>query len=215
MSLSGDIEARLARAHLDLLATLNCGDETLLLLGPAPRGFWPAFTASPEYSDGAPDPLDRWSKRIIGALARTYGGVAVFPSDGPPYPPFMDWALQSGQCWQSPVGLFVHERAGLMLSFRAALRLPGKTAPPDISKASPCETCADQPCRTACPVDALQADAYDVPACQSHIRDTDSAKCRTGCAARRACPVSQNYGRAPEQSAFHMRAFLKEGIRNS
>ena len=28
-----------------------------------------------------------------------------------------------------------------------------------------------------------------------------------GCAVRRACPVSQSYGRMEDQSAFHMRAF--------
>ena len=94
-----------ATAHLELLGAAPDGGGSVLLLGPREPGFWPAFTASPEYADGNPDPIDRWSKRVIGALARRWQGRAVFPSDGPPYPPFIRWALASGRVWQSPAGL--------------------------------------------------------------------------------------------------------------
>ena len=30
---------------------------------------WEVFSGSPEASDGRPDPLDRWSRRVIGNLA--------------------------------------------------------------------------------------------------------------------------------------------------
>ncbi|MEP3295458.1 MAG: ferredoxin, partial [Pseudoruegeria sp.] len=110
---------------------------------------------------------------------------------------------------QSPVGLFVHAKAGLFVSFRAALALPyelstKQTTPP------PCDSCIPQPCRRACPVNALKGDHYDVAACHAHLATDAGADCMAkGCRARRACPVSQACGRVDEQSAFHMKAFFK------
>ncbi|MDQ2095733.1 ferredoxin [Rhodalgimonas zhirmunskyi] len=180
---------------------------TLLLFGPAEPGFWDHFTAQPEYSDGAPDPLDRWSKRVLVPLAQAAGGTALFPSDGPPYPPFIAWALASGQAFTSPVGLLVHHTAGLMVSYRGAIYLPTRHALP-VTAANPCESCAAQPCRTACPVAALTPAGYDIPACKSFLATPEGTDCMTqGCAVRRACPLSQTYGRLPGQSAFHMKAF--------
>lgn len=201
-----DRAADAASEHLELLGAAPDGAASVLLLGPREPGFWPAFTASPEYADGNPDPMDRWSKRVIGGLAERWGGEAIFPSDGPPYPPFISWALASGRIWQSPVGLLVHERQGLWLSFRGAVRVPEPIEP--VKGARPCDTCPGQPCRTACPVDALSADAYDVQACRDYLDTPDGSDCRDrGCAARRACPVGQAYGRDESQSLFHMKAF--------
>ncbi|WP_372612394.1 ferredoxin [Aquicoccus sp.] len=192
---------------LAIMGALHDGADTVLLLGPHEPGFWAHFTAQPEYADGAPDPLDRWSKRAIGALAAAWGGVAVFPSDGPPYPPFLDWALRSARAFVSPVGMLVHESAGLMISFRGAVRLPGHLALP-APGVNPCLNCKDQPCRTACPVGALSPAGYDVPTCRTFLDSAPGQDCmERGCAARRACPVSQDYGRLDAQSAFHMRAF--------
>ncbi|UYV38000.1 ferredoxin [Rhodobacteraceae bacterium D3-12] len=115
---------------LALFGALHDGPDTLLLLGPNEPGFWAHFTAQPEYSDGLPDPLDRWSKRVITSLAQAWDGTAIFPSDGPPYPAFLDWALRSKQAFTSPVGMLVHARAGLMVSYRGAVRLPGHRALP-------------------------------------------------------------------------------------
>lgn len=195
-------------AQLSLFGALHDAGETVLLLGPHEPGFWAAFSASPEYQDGAPDPLDCWSKRVIGALAEQWGGTAVFPSDGPPYPPFMAWALASGQAWQSPIGMLVHARAGLMVSYRGAVRLPALLELPPPAT-NPCDTCA-KPCLSACPVGALNASqVYDIPACKAHITAPQGADCLgSGCLARRACPLSESYGRLPAQSAFHMKAFL-------
>ena len=185
---------------------LHEGGETILLLGPYEPGFWAAYTNTSEACDGAADPIDRWSKRVIGALAQRWGGVAEFPSDGPPYPPFQAWARTSGRAWDSPVGMLVHDTAGLWVSYRGAIRLPCLLDLPG-TYANPCLTC-DAPCLTVCPVDALGPNGYDVPACKSHLKTKDQADCMTlGCAVRRTCPVSQTYGRLPEQSAFHMKAF--------
>lgn len=204
------ISALTASAHLDVMGALHDGADTIVLLGPREPGFWAHVSTQPELHDGVDDPLDRWSHRAMGALARTLKATAIFPSDGPPYPPFISWALGSGRCFLAPSGLLVHDAAGLMISFRGALRIAGHLTLP-AAPANPCDSCADQPCAAACPVSALTPDSYDVPACQSHIRGSDTAQCRSlGCAARRACPVSQSSGRLPAQSAFHMRAFLGE-----
>lgn len=182
------------------------GIQTLVLLGPAEPGFWAAFTASPEYKDGAADPLDRWSRRVIGGLARDLSLSAFYPFGGPPYQPFIGWATASGRAHVSPVGLLVHDMAGLWVSYRGALGLRKRIDLPS-PPPNPCLTCETQPCRTACPVGALQQDAYDVAACKADLESPANDCMSRGCAARRACPVSQSYGRVEAQSAFHMEAF--------
>ena len=196
-------------AQLDVFGALHEGGDTVILLGPHEPGFWEAFSGSPEFLDGQPDPLDRWSKRMIGGLAEAWGGEAVFPSDGPPYPPFFRWAQDSGRSWPSPVALLVHDRAGLWASYRGAVRLAGLLDLPATGD-SPCASCVDKPCRSACPVAALSPKFYDLEKCHDYLDTTPGQDCMTqGCAARRACPVSASYGRLPQQSHFHMRAFHK------
>lgn len=200
--------AEAARAHLELIGAApdDATGGSVLLLAPREPGFWPAFTAAPEYRDGRPGPMDRWSKRVIGALAQSWAGEAVFPSDGPPYPPFIAWALATGRVWVSPAGLLVHDRLGLWLSFRGAVRVPERVE--IASGTSPCDTCPGQPCRSACPVSALARDRYDVTACHDYLDTEAGVGCMTaGCAARRACPVGMAWGRTEAQSRFHMKAF--------
>lgn len=172
-------------------------------------GFWPVFTASPEYKDGSPHPVDRWSKRIIGALAETFDATTAFPSDGPPYAPFIAWAMDTGRFFQSPVGMMVHDTAGLMISIRGALIFDGIPDGPPPVTTSPCDTCAAKPCITACPVGALSATPpYDVPACKAFLDTTAGHDCMTnGCKVRNACPVSRRFDRPAAQSHFHMKAF--------
>ncbi len=205
-----EIERALKPHHLTVFGGVKTGLpeglKTLLLLGPKTPGFWPHFTTSPESRDRSADPLDRWSSRVITQLAQTLGARAFFPFGGPPWQPFLQWAVDSGRAHISPVGLLVHDDAGLMVSYRGALgftqdiKLP--KPPPN-----PCQTCADRPCLSACPVDALTPKGYDVTACKTDL-DRAGNDCLTrGCAVRRACPVSQAHGRSEDQSAFHMRAF--------
>lgn len=198
-----------ARAEaLVLRGALHEDGWTVLLLGPDEPGFWPVFAASGEYADGAPDPLDRWSKRVIGRLAARWGGKAAFPSDGPPYPPFLRWATEAGTAWTSPVGPLVHDEAGLLISYRGAVLIPGALDLPPPPE-NPCPACS-QPCATACPVGALAPGRlYDVPACQAYLRTEAGTECRLrGCRVRHACPLSQNLHRSGEQAAFHMRSFM-------
>ncbi len=206
-------EAAAAEAGLAVLGGLHpgpgdgapAGTATILLLGPAQPGFWEVFRASPEAGDGAPDPLNRWSMRVIGGLAARLGGAALFPFGGPPWLPFTAWARRSGRAWASPVGLLVHETEGLFVSYRGALALP-RRLPLGPAGEPPCETCG-RPCLAACPAAALTGAGYDVAACRDWIETPPGADCLTrGCAVRRACPVGA--GLRPEaQSAFHMAAF--------
>lgn len=191
--------------HLTPLGDFHEGETTTILLGPLEPGFWAYVTQRLEFS-GA-DPLDNWSRATIVSLAEYTGSQTRFPFGGPPYHPFISWALRSGETWQSPVGLLVHKDAGLLVSYRGALRFDHRIDLPTPSS-KPCDTCAEQPCLTACPVSALSSTGYDVPSCKTHI-ETD-ALCRAGCRVRMACPVSQSYWRAPAQSAFHMKAFIIE-----
>ncbi len=182
------------------------GAKTILLLGPDEPAFWPHFTTTHEYQDGQADPMNRWSKRVIGGLADQSNGRAQFPSDGPPYPPFIAWALACDSMWESPVGFLVHHKAGLFVSFRGAIALPDHIELPPASQ-NPCVTC-DRPCLTACPVDAISSGYYDVPSCKSHLNSAPKIACmETGCFVRRSCPISEKYARVAHQSAFHMASF--------
>ena len=204
------IAAQAAQHHLEILGgfhgeddpSLPAGTQTLLMLGPAEPGFWPHITAQPEWGDGAPDPIDRWSRRAIGRIACDLGAKALFPFGGAPYHPFYSWALRTGRVWESPIKLLVHDTQGLMVSFRGALALRTRIdLPPPARK--PCDTCA-APCLATCP--ALNTSGYDVAACHS-LLDGGKECMNLGCASRRACPVSAGYARLPEHSAYHMRQF--------
>lgn len=181
---------------------------TLVMLGPQGDTFWDHVQAQPEW-DGAPDPVDRWSRRVIGGMACDLGGKAYFPFGGPPWRPFIHWARRTGRAWASPVTILVHDVAGLFVSYRGAIGLHDRLDLPPAS-ARPCDTCEGRPCLAACPVGALTGAGYDVPACHAYLDTGPGQDCMTrGCAVRRACPVSQSYGRVAEQSAYHMRLFHK------
>ena len=186
------------------------GVGAVVLLGMAREG-WDVFEASPERADGAADPLDRWSTRVVGALSESLGAQALFPFGGPPYQPFLRWAAASGRIWPSRMGMSLHDAHGPWLSFRGAL---GFAALDDIPAAGnaprPCDTCISTPCLKACPVDAFDGTRYDVEACAAHVASREGAACRErGCLARRACWVGQDWVPEPARAAFHMGAFLR------
>ena len=186
------------------------GGRTLIMLGPREPGFWPLVSAEPEFTDNEPDPLDRWSRRIIDGLARQLRAKPVYPFGGPPYHPFFSWALRTGRCWQSPVQFLVHDVAGLFVSYRGALLFSEEILLPAPNGDSPCQSCRHQPCRTACPVEAVSDGHYDATACRSHVGSPAGTACLDlGCQVRRSCPVSESYGRLPAQSRFHQAAFLR------
>lgn len=203
------IDALAGAEGLFVMGAVDIAPGTLVLIG-AGKQCWPRFKRSPEYGDGQPHPLDRWSKRVISKMAQAFGATDTYPSDGPPYAPFIEWALGSGQFFQSPTGMMIHVTAGLMISIRGALHFETclehrVSRPPE----NPCATCITKPCVSACPVSALSADrAYDVPACKRFLETTAGQDCMSnGCKVRRVCPVSVDFDRAEEQSAFHMASF--------
>lgn len=206
---------RLAEHHLSVLGRFtptpddNLGEriKAVLLIGHSEPGFWGHFTKQAEWQDRNPDPIDRWSRRVLGTLACAMGGKAWFPFGGPPYHPFYRWALRTGRSFESPVKLLVHDSQGLMVAYRGAI---GVTEEWSIETGqSPCHPC-EKPCLTACPASALTRGGYDVPACHAYLDANPENDCLSaGCRVRRACPVSQGYARLPEQSAYHMSRFHK------
>ncbi len=192
----------------DLVPGLAAG--TIVLAGIARGVGWAAFAASPEASDGRASPMDRWSVRVVGGVAKAFGAKALFPFSGPPFLPFVRWGQNAEPLYPSPLGLLIHPDFGLWhgwrgaLAFRERLELPIRDNRP-----SPCETCETKPCLSACPVGAFASGRYDVRACATHLVSPAGADCiGTGCRARRACPVGAEYRYPPEQARFHMNAFL-------
>ncbi|WP_373355677.1 ferredoxin [Pseudoroseicyclus sp. CXY001] len=178
--------------------------RSILLVSPDEPAFWPVFAGSPERADGLEDPLDRWSARVLGAVARAHGASAVYPFGGPPYRPFIRWAERSGRAYASPVTLLVDGVAGLFFSARGALLVGWEAALPPLP--SPCPACP-QPCRSACPAGALTPAGYDVARCHRWLDSDAGSMCMEGgCLVRRACPVGAGL-RLPAQSEFHMKAF--------
>jgi hypothetical protein len=184
---------------------------SLVLIGSIGSSGWPAFASSPEYRDGRPDPLDRWSRRIIDALALACGGAPIYPFEGPPYHQFQTWARRADNVFASPLGLLIHPEFGLWHSYRGALALREAIAIPPLQPlASPCESCSAMPCLGACPVGAFKPGMYDVKRCASHLQTDEGTRCmENGCLARGACPVGRQYAHAPAQARFHMQAFRR------
>jgi hypothetical protein len=184
--------------------------KTLLIIGSTGPGLWPTFKAAPEAQDGQPDPMDRYTRRVLSKLAAEFGFEPHFPFDGPPYHPFQKWALKCGGFSQSPFGLLTHTTYGPWAGLRAAfLSADNLDIPPPGDTTGPCVTCQEKPCLTACPVSAIQWDTgYDVPRCLEYLGSTPDAGCWTGCQARKACPVGQNHAPDATNGRFHMKSFV-------
>ncbi len=183
---------------------------TLLLLGVVGNGQWPNFVAAPEFGDGRPHALDRWSRRIVGSLARRYQAMELYPFQGPPWWPFQRWAQRADGVYRSPLGILIHPEYGLWHAYRGALAFREQlNLPPVVHAASPCDSCSDQPCLHSCPVQAVQPTHYDYDACHTHVAAAAGSDClQRGCRARHSCPVGVAYRYDAEQAHFHMRAFV-------
>jgi hypothetical protein len=182
---------------------------TLVLVGVVGGSCWQTFRAAAEFRQ-APDPLDRWSRRVVTGLATALGAEALFPFGGPPFLPFIRWAQRAEAVYPSPIGPLIHPQYGLWHAYRGALAFAGSLElPPRDARPRPCDTCVDKPCLNTCPVGAFSGTGYDVPVCIAHIGAEQGGECASaGCLARRACPVGVTYQYAAEQMRFHMGAFL-------
>ena len=184
--------------------------RTVVLFGWIGGDQWPLFAHSPEARDATPDPLNRWSKRVIDGIAADLGSMAFYPFGGPPWLDFPSWAMKAESVHRSPLGLLIHPDWGLWHSYRGALgfrerlELPFRSPEPN-----PCDRCRDRPCLSSCPVSAFSAARpYDHQACLGHLL-RGGEECRTrACAARRACPIAPDKRYSEAQAAFHMDALL-------
>lgn len=183
--------------------------KSVLLVGQAGAAPWPHFLRWQEkQSRIIANPLDTWSRDVIGAVAETFGARAVSPSDKP-YLPFQQWAMLAEGLKRSPLGILMHPRYGLWHAYRGALlfeqQLPIEAAEAPIHL---CDSCVEKPCLKSCPVDAYSAQGFAYQSCLAHVRGANGGPCRTGgCLDRNACPYGTAYRYPVEVQAFHMAAF--------
>lgn len=184
------------------------GTATVMLAGNAGLDFWPAFK---EGRKAERDPLDAWTRRTLDGIAEGFGARTVFPFDGPPFPPFQDWARRAEPVHPSPIGPLIHPDFGLWHAYRGALLFKEHLdlpAPEDWD--TPCATCKARFCLMTCPVHAFRPGRYDLTSCTDHIGGPAGIDCmEKGCRARRACPIGLDYAYGPEQMRFHMERFLE------
>ncbi|RWQ79812.1 MAG: hypothetical protein EOS85_16835 [Mesorhizobium sp.] len=185
--------------------------RSVLLVGQAGAAPWPRFLRWREnQSRNIGDPLDTWSREVIGAVANDFGARAVSPSDKP-YLPFHQWAMRAEGLRPSPLGILMHPQYGLWHAYRGALLFDHEIAlhePRGVLHL--CDACVDKPCLKSCPVDAYSADGFAHETCLAHVRGQNGAPCRTGgCLDRNACPYGTAYRYPPEAQAFHMAAFAR------
>lgn len=184
--------------------------RTVVMAGNVGSAFWAKVQASPEGK--GPNPIDRWTARVLGEIAAGLGIEVVFPFGGPPWHPFQRWALRADpELSSSPLGILIHPDHGLWHALRGAFLIEAELGlPPPDGRPSPCLSCERKPCLKACPVDAFKGEAYDVVSCRSYLATLSGQPCMIqGCAARRACPVGREHSYAGSQTQHHMRAFAR------
>lgn len=183
--------------------------KSVLLVGQAGTAPWPHFL---RWRENQPqqiaNPLDSWSREVIGDVAQAFGARAVSPSDKP-YLPFQQWAMRAEGLKPSPLGILMHPQYGLWHAYRGALLFEDEIALPERGEAIHlCDACVDRPCLKSCPVDAYSIEGFAYPACLAHVRGANGEPCRSGgCLDRNACPYGTEYRYPPDVQAFHMAAF--------
>ena len=185
--------------------------RSVLLVGNAGAEHWPHFArwraAQPA---GIADPLDTWSRAVIGAIAQEFGARLQMPNDKP-YAPFQQWAMRAEGLRPSPLGILMHAEYGLWHAYRGALLFDRALAfRPAARPAHLCDACIARPCLSACPVDAFAGGGFAYEACVAHVRGPAGAACRDGgCLARNACPEAAAWRYPAEVQAFHQKAFAR------
>jgi hypothetical protein len=184
--------------------------RTLVLLGNVGGSTWPAFSAWHEKNHGVSNPLDTWSVEVIAPVAAALGGKAWFPSDKP-WQPFQQWARRAEGLGSSPLGVLLHPEYGPWHGYRAAIGFIENIAHDVVEpRPHPCDHCADTPCLTSCPVSAILPDRFEVGTCRAYLAGEGAGTCMpSGCMARNACPVGQDYRYPDQQLRFHMDALSR------
>lgn len=224
------IAAALARDGLILRGGFNFADgeeatpglsdaKSVLLVGQAGAAPWPHFLRWLErQAQAIANPLDTWSREVIGAVAQDFGARAVSPSDKP-YLPFQQWAMRAEGLKPSPLGILMHPQYGLWHAYRGALLFEDEiSARPAEVAIHLCDACVEKPCLKSCPVEAYSTKGFAYQSCLAHVRGPDGEPCRTGgCLDRNACPYRTAYRYPADVQAFHMAAFaaLKRVMQSS
>jgi len=179
-----------------------------LLLGNIGGSLWPAFTESGYPDDGRPDPMNRWTEKIVSEITAELRCEPRYPF-GDPVWPFQRYAKQATGMQPSPLGILIHQEHGLWVALRASLVFGEDIEiPPTPTVEHPCESCEDKPCLSTCPVSAFSPDGYAVDRCRAHLASGEGSACLDGgCLARRACPVGAKFAYELAQQRFHMTAF--------
>ncbi len=227
--LAGRAAAALAASGLILRGGFNFTDDearpsgldgaparAVLLVGNGGAAYWQHFSQWLDRQDGlVANPLDTWSRSVIGKAACVVGARVAMPNDRP-FLPFQQWAKRAEGLKPSPLGLLIHPRFGLWHAYRGALLLDAEISIQELQElnqrsADPihlCELCAGKPCLNACPVSAFSGERFAYETCVSHVRGGEGAACRDdGCLARNACPEAAEWRYPAAVQAFHQRAF--------
>lgn len=185
--------------------------KAVLLVGQAGAAPWPHFlrwrqTKAPEMAN----PLDTWSREVIGAVAARFGAWAVSPNDKP-FLPFQQWAMRAEGLKPSPLGILMHPEYGLWHAYRGALLFDHEMEFRTPDKMNHlCDTCVGKPCMKSCPVDAYSPTCFAYQSCLAHVRAAAGEPCMSlGCLDRNACPYGTAYRYPAEVQAFHMAAFAR------
>jgi hypothetical protein len=185
--------------------------RSVLLVGQAGAAPWPHFLRWRERQPtDLENPLDTWSREVIGQVAQKFGARAVSPSDKP-WLPFQQWAMRAEGLKPSPLGILMHPEYGLWHAYRGALlfeiEIPIQAPRKSIHL---CDACVGKPCMKSCPVGAYSPDGFAYEACLAHVRGANGEPCRSGgCLDRNACPYGVQYRYPAEVQAFHMASFAR------
>lgn len=187
--------------------------RSVVMVGQAGTSAWPHFQAwRATQPEDLANPLDTWSRTVIGEVAATFGARTVSPSDTP-YLPFQQWAMRAEGLRPSPLGILMHPRYGLWHAYRGALLFDVEIALEPLREVNHlCDACTGKPCLKSCPVDAYSCQGFAYQDCLSHVRGPSGVPCRDGgCLDRNACPYGTEFRYLPDQQAFHMAAFMRAG----
>ncbi|HSO48482.1 MAG TPA: hypothetical protein VLQ68_11185, partial [Rhizobiaceae bacterium] len=150
-----------------------------LLIGNHGRAMWDACSREAEFLDGLPNPMDRWTRRVIlAALAELPDrATALFPF-GAELWPFQRFAKRAMGLKPSPLGLLIHPQYGLWHALRAAIVFPHVDlgGAPVHKVIHACDDCIEKPCLSTCPVNAFSDSGFAVAACRSWLDGNGSSQ---------------------------------------
>lgn len=187
------------------------GCRSVLVLGSGGPRLWQALDEAvrqdPAVLQGHEHPLDDFVAATLRRIDPSPGPSRRWlrcASDEVVQLDFRTLALSAGLGFPSPLGLLLHPRFGPWLGLRAACFSQEELPPTGpLPGEGPCGGCP-APCSKSCPGGAVPpstADRFSIVRCSAR-RVIDSG-CRTGCDARRACPVGAEHAYSALELHYH------------